>query len=81
MNVRVKLFAIARDVVGQSEVELAFPGEPRVADLRAALAANYPSLAPALALSRFAVNADFAGDDTLLRATDEVALIPPVSGG
>jgi MoaE-MoaD fusion protein len=48
-----------------------------VGELRAAL----DSLSPLVARCRVAVHQDFADDDTLINPADEVALIPPVSGG
>jgi len=77
----VLLFAAARDLAGTdaATVELA-PGAT-VAELRAALARDFPALAPLLVKSAVAVNHDFAEDDRVLRPGDEVAVIPPVSGG
>ena len=50
-------------------------------ELKAALTAASPALAPLLPVTRVAVNQEFALSDTVIRAGDEVALIPPVSGG
>jgi molybdopterin converting factor subunit 1 len=77
----VLLFAAARDLAGAdaATVELA-PGAT-VADVRAALASDFPALAKLLTKSAFAVNHDFAEDDRVLSPSDEVAVIPPVSGG
>jgi molybdopterin converting factor small subunit len=49
--------------------------------LRRALAERYPALAPLLERSAIAVNHDFADDSSILRESDEIAVIPPVSGG
>ena len=49
--------------------------------VRRVLAKRYEGLGPALDSIRFAVNQAFARDDTVLQPGDEVALIPPVSGG
>ncbi len=51
------------------------------ADVLATVAADYPALAPALRSALIAVNRAFAGAETPVRAGDEVALFPPVSGG
>lgn len=77
----VLLFAAARDLAGAdtATVELA-PGAS-VAQLRAALARDFPALAALLAKSAVAVNHDFAEDDRVLAPGDEIAVIPPVSGG
>ena len=81
MNVHVKLFAVARQLVGSETASVELPDEPTVADLRTALAREYPALSPTLASVVFAVNAEYATDQTRLSITDEIACIPPVSGG
>jgi molybdopterin converting factor small subunit len=52
-----------------------------VADLRATLARTQPALAKLLRVSAIAINHDFADDSRPLSPGDEVAIIPPVSGG
>ena len=52
----------------------------RVADLQRELVAAYPQLAAVQRVLSIAVNAEYAGSHTVLKAGDEVALIPPVSG-
>jgi molybdopterin converting factor subunit 1 len=81
MTLTVHLFARARDLAGAAAVAVELPPSATVAALRAALAALHPSLAPLLARSALAVNHDFADDARPLSAADEVAVIPPVSGG
>ena len=72
-------FGIAREIFGASTitVELA---ENSVADLKSSLEKSFPKL-KALASYLVAVNNEYAGDDLLLDTRDEVAIIPPVSGG
>jgi MoaE-MoaD fusion protein len=81
MQLTVLLFAGIRARLGVPEltVELAEPAT--VASLRAALAAAYPDLAANLEHCRVAVDHEFAADETPLRPGQEIALIPPVSGG
>jgi len=81
MRVRVKLFARARDLAGASEVTLELPAGATVADLRRSLASSHPQLAGLLARSVIAIADDFASDTTPISEEDEVALLPPVSGG
>jgi molybdopterin converting factor small subunit len=86
MKVRVKLFAVARQRVGNGEVEveLADPngsGGPTVADLRLALLRQFGALAEVLPHVRMAVNGDYAAESSAIPPGAEVALIPPVSGG
>jgi molybdopterin converting factor subunit 1 len=81
MNVRVRLFARARDLAGAGAVVVELPDGATVADLRRRLGEAHPRLAPLLSRSAFAVDDAFAGDDQALHAGSEVALLPPVSGG
>jgi molybdopterin converting factor small subunit len=77
----VKLFAVARQRVGRSAIEVDLPPDANVARLRAALIAQYPVLAEVVAHARLAIDSEYAGDSTLVPANAEIALIPPVSGG
>ena len=81
MTVTVKLFAAARDLAGADAVAVELPAGATVADLRAELAQQLPAWRGLLAKSAVAVNHDFAEDEPMLKPTDEVAVIPPVSGG
>lgn len=82
MELTVLYFAVARDRAGgRSSEALTLPAAATVADLRAAVEAQHPPLAPLLPRCRVAVNADFAPDSAALSPGDEVAIIPPVSGG
>ena len=76
MVVRVRLFAILRERAGTGELELELPEGARVADALASVGA----LADGLPLV-MAVNREYADADATLHAGDELALIPPVSGG
>jgi molybdopterin converting factor subunit 1 len=78
MVVRVRLFAQLRERAGASELELELPEGARVRDALAAPAVA--SLAGGLPLV-LAVNREYAGAEAPLSAGDELALIPPVSGG
>jgi molybdopterin converting factor subunit 1 len=81
MNVTVKLFAAARELAGQSEAQLELPPGADVAELRQALNDQLPSLAPLTSRSLIALNAEYAPDNAPITEGDELALIPPVSGG
>jgi MoaE-MoaD fusion protein len=76
MVVTIRLFAVLRERAGASEIELDLPEGARVRDAIERLDA----LAGGLPLV-MAINRDFADADSELRAGDELALIPPVSGG
>lgn len=81
MNVRVKLFAAAREIAGSAEIVIDTPSPATAGCVRSALAAQQPKLAALTASSLLAVNAEYANDATQVSPDDEVALIPPVSGG
>jgi molybdopterin converting factor subunit 1 len=78
---RVKLFAALREKAGTGELPVDLPEGATVADLAAALAKAIPEAAPLLVSVRYAVNCAFAGPGTVIGQNDEVAVIPPVSGG
>jgi len=76
MQVTVRLFAQLRERVGAGELSIELPDGARVSDAIAALgdvAAGLPVV--------MAVNREYASEDDQLAAGDELALIPPVSGG
>ncbi len=79
MKYKVKAFGIARDILGAKEVNLEIDGN-QVADLRKHLFSHYPALNELNSLL-VAVNLSYAEDDKLLQESDEIVLIPPVSGG
>lgn len=76
---KVKCFGIAREIVGSSEVEIS-PVVKTVADLRTVLQQKYPA-STSLNYWMIAVNQAYANDDQAISTADEIALIPPVSGG
>lgn len=81
MRVRVRLFAIQRELAGTRETALELPDGATVEDAWAALVVRHPALAPGRAFVRFARNADYAEPGSRLADGDELAVIPPVSGG
>ena len=77
---RVLLFAGLAEALGRRELELPDgSAPPSVADLEAGLRAAHPALAGRR--FRVAVNRRYAPQDVRVQPGDEVALIPPVSGG
>lgn len=81
MRIRVRLFAIQRELAGTREVPLDLPDGSTVAAAWDALVDIYPALAPGRTSVRFARNGAYADEATELADGDEVAMIPPVSGG
>ena len=76
MDVTVKLFAGLRERAGTAEIQLALPEEARVADALTRLADVTAGTTVVMA-----VNQEYADESMRLHAGDELALIPPVSGG
>ena len=81
VRVKVLFFGRLKDVVGHSEESLELPEASTIEQLFALHAARIPELTkyrPSLVASR---NQEFASWDTPLHAGDEIAFLPPVSGG
>ena len=81
MHVRVRLFAIQRELAGTREVAVDLPQGATIEDAWTAVVGLHPGLAPGRPSVRFARNAEYAASTTTLADGDEVAFIPPVSGG
>jgi molybdopterin synthase sulfur carrier subunit len=76
---KVKAFGITKDIVGGRETVIEVSGQT-VASLREALENKFPDLVTLKSLF-IAVNSSYAENDTAISEVDEIALIPPVSGG
>src|SRR3972149_5786366 len=81
IRVRVLLFAVQRQLAGAREVALELPAPADIAAAWDALVDQYPVLAPGRSSVRFARNGTYADASEPLADGDEVAMIPPVSGG
>jgi molybdopterin converting factor subunit 1 len=81
MRVHVLLFAVLRDRAGVSEVPVDLPAGATVAAAAEAVFARFPELRGAARSLAYAVNRAYCRADAPLKEADEVALIPPVSGG
>ncbi len=80
MEINLKLFGITKDIYGKAEEKIELEGKPTVADFLDNLKKKYSGLAD-LSSILVAVNNEYAEPDMVLTDNDEVALIPPVSGG
>jgi MoaE-MoaD fusion protein len=78
---RVLLFAGLRERLRSDCAAVELPAGATVRELLAALASQHPALAELLAPCRVAVNQEFVGPDHPVHEGDELAVIPPVSGG
>jgi molybdopterin synthase catalytic subunit len=80
-HVQIRLFARLREQAGTDCVDLEVPDGSTVGDVHSALLARFPELEPNRSLMRPALNQDYAGWESRVGEGDEIALIPPVSGG
>ena len=81
MTLRVLLFAHLKDRFGQVAISVTLPNDSTGCALKEALSQREPVARPLLEVSRLAVGQEYVAWDHLLKEGDEVAVIPPVSGG
>ena len=80
MKTDIFLFGITREIVGNQKITLDLPNGTDVASLKEKLLIQYPDLTD-LKSVMVAINNEYAENEQVIRDNDEVALIPPVSGG
>jgi molybdopterin converting factor subunit 1 len=81
MRVTVRLFARLRDIAGAPELTRELPPGATIGVVWRNLAGEFPALAAYEQSISSALNADYARMDALVSDGDEVAFLPPVSGG
>ncbi len=81
MKIPIQLFASLKDAAKASKISIEIPKNATVAQLLEAVARDFPSLEKWLPHIRVAVGEEYAPNDQILREGDDIALIPPVSGG
>ena len=79
--IRMLAFAGARDVLGRGELDFPLAAPCTASELLDRVCARYPGLVPYKRSLRVAVNGVYAAPEDPVRVGDEVALIPPVTGG
>ncbi len=80
MKVEITLFGITKEIIGRNTLSLDLQEDSKVAQVMEKLYADYPQLKNLKSLL-IAVNSEYAEDEQVLNEKDEIALIPPVSGG
>ncbi|RAU81867.1 MoaD/ThiS family protein [Pontibacter arcticus] len=80
MKLNVLAFGIAKDIFSGSAIDVELTGEATVTALRISLENQFPRLKQ-LASYMVAVNNEYASAEDVLQLRDEIAIIPPVSGG
>lgn len=83
MKFNITLFAGVKELIGKPVVTIDWSGAdlPTIADLKTELVCQYPAAAALLTGSLLAVDCHYASDDCTVSPAQELALIPPVSGG
>ena len=81
LSINVRLFALYRERLKMSELTLMVPEGSTVRDLVSHLAQEHPNIGPLLEHTAIAVNEVYAENTQILAESDELALLPPVSGG
>ena len=81
MQVRVLFFGMLKDLAGQASDSLSLPDDAILSDVLKHLAERIPRWKEFATSIAMAVNQQYAGPDTKLKQGDEIALLPPVSGG
>jgi molybdopterin synthase sulfur carrier subunit len=81
IHVHVKLFAMIRDIVGADEKILPLPADSPASAVLESLLQDHPRLREWKDYVRIAVNWEYVDGHQPIRDGDEVAIIPPVSGG
>lgn len=80
MKINILTFGITKDIIGQNLFELEIPEQTTITQLQRILMDQFPAMQQLTSLL-IAVNSEYAQKDYILQASDEIALIPPVSGG
>jgi molybdopterin converting factor subunit 1 len=81
MQIHVLFFGILKDLAGRSSDSLDLPGQPTLRDLLNHYQRQIPRLNQIAASLAMSINQEYASPDSQLNSGDEVALLPPVSGG
>jgi MoaE-MoaD fusion protein len=81
VTIKVRLFAMQRELAGTREAAIDLPAGATIEDAWQAVVDRFPALGPGRVSLRFARNGAYARPDTALADGDELAMIPPVSGG
>ena len=80
-KIKVKLFAILRERVGESEITITVPSGITVNHLNSEILRKYPQLKSFGNKFVTSINCKVTTGDTVITSRDEIALLPPVSGG
>lgn len=80
MTIKLVAFGIAKDILQNKSIDFALVEQATVGTLKADLCAQYPEF-KRLKSFAIAVNEEYQNDDFVIKSSDEIVIIPPVSGG
>ena len=81
MKVKVLLFASLKDIAGRRELEIELDDASTLHQVTEKLASLYPEIGRMQSSVRIAINQEFADENISLNNGDEIAFLPPMSGG
>src|SRR5437867_4602788 len=81
MRVQILFFGILKDLAGRASDELNLPEQAKAGDVVEHYERNIPAMGAVLPSIAISVNQEYVGLDLTLHPGDEIALLPPVSGG
>ncbi|MCH8927493.1 MAG: molybdopterin converting factor subunit 1 [Candidatus Marinimicrobia bacterium] len=81
MKVKILFFASLKDITGENAVDLELEENATVESVKIKITSIYPKLEPLLNFVRIAINQEFAEAESVINNGDELAFLPPVSGG
>ena len=81
MKVKVLLFASLKDIAGRRSIELELDQGSTLQQVKEKLTSLYPEIERMQNSVRIAINQEFADEDSSLNNEDEIAFLPPMSGG
>ncbi|MBI4332138.1 MAG: molybdopterin converting factor subunit 1 [Chloroflexi bacterium] len=81
MKIRVRFFALLRELTGKGVDEFEVKSPATAGAFREEVLRRYPALKDYLEHVTMAINAEYAGTEAQLKDGDEVAFLPPLSGG
>ncbi len=80
MTISIRAFGVVKEIFGAISVNVDLPENATAKILKGHLQEIYPALSKLTSFA-LAVNSEYANDETVISSKDEVAIIPPVSGG
>lgn len=81
MEIKIKFFALLKEVLGREEMAISLPAGISCDEVLSFLKGTFTHAGPALDNSLVAINGEYASKSTVLKRFDEMAILPPASGG